>query len=220
MADYNLFYFNIEANSEQINYANKLVDYSIEHHSVKDIFAEDPNGKERQREFRFTGTLGEILFADTYKLPRPTKSFGAVDGQDNGEDFIISINGNNFSFDVKSMSRKSNVFRKNYVLNIPAYQINKEKVITDYYFCISISLISGKYVVSFLGFILRNDILKNKVGILYKKGTKRIKDDGTFFIFQRDTYEIDFKDIHSPFLDEEIKKITGFELKKLLEPIN
>jgi len=59
----NEFYFQIEVASEQIEYANLLVDYSLDHHSVPDIFASDPNSNERQREFRFTRTLGEVLFA-------------------------------------------------------------------------------------------------------------------------------------------------------------
>lgn len=212
----NQFYFNIEVSNEQVEYTNKLVEYSIKNHNIQDIFAHDPQSRERQREFRFTGTLGEVVFADTYNLPRPEKSFGAIDGQDLGEDFIINVNGLNYSCDVKSMSRKSNIFKKSYVLNIPAYQLQKKDIVTDYYFCISISFISGIYIVSFLGFISKNKILENEIGILYKSGTKRIKDDKTFFIFQRDTYEIEFEDISSPILNDKITKIQGFELKKLL----
>ena len=53
-----------DGTAEQLQTANELVDYSLLHHPVKDVFADDPNGKTRQREFRLTGTLGEIVFAD------------------------------------------------------------------------------------------------------------------------------------------------------------
>lgn len=74
--------FQIEVSDEEKEYAIKLVDYSIIHHPVKDIFANDPNAMKRQREFRYTGTLGEVVFADVYGLSRPKRSFGAIDGQD------------------------------------------------------------------------------------------------------------------------------------------
>ena len=124
----NEFYFQFKVSQEQINYANKLVDYSIENHPVSDIFSNDPGGKARQREFRFTGTLGEIVFADSYDLERPNKSFGAVDGQDYGQDFLLSLNGLELSFDIKTMGRKNNQFRENYVLNLPKYQMERNVV--------------------------------------------------------------------------------------------
>ena len=66
----NEFFFQLDISDEQIALANRLVDFSIKNHPVTDIFSKDPDGKARQREYRFTGTLGEIVFADTYKLPR------------------------------------------------------------------------------------------------------------------------------------------------------
>ena len=73
------YVFQLAVSEEQKKYAYQLVDFSIEHHPVTDIFANDPDGKRRQREFRFTGTLGEVVFADAYGLARPTRSFGAID---------------------------------------------------------------------------------------------------------------------------------------------
>lgn len=102
----NEFFFQIGISDEQVALAHKLVDYSIEHHPIPDIFTNDPQGKMRQREFRFTGTIGEIVFADAYGLPRPTRSFGAIDGQDFGQDFQLLIDGQLKSLDVKSMGRK------------------------------------------------------------------------------------------------------------------
>jgi len=47
----NDFYFQIEVVPEQINYTNKLVDYSIAHHPVTDIFINDPDGIMRKQEY-------------------------------------------------------------------------------------------------------------------------------------------------------------------------
>jgi hypothetical protein len=212
----NEFFFQIEINDEQITLANQLVDYSIANHPIKDIFSNDPNGKERQREFRFTGTLGEIVFADVYGLQRPSRSFGAIDGQDFGQDFTLKIDGQLKSFDVKSMSRKNNNFRANYVLNLPAYQMRRASVMTDYYFCVNIHKTETVYIASFLGYVSKDEIEAGTIGILYKANTKRIKDDGGSFVFQRDTYEVDFKDISSPFLNGSIKEMKGFQVKKIL----
>jgi hypothetical protein len=214
----NEFFFQIDISEEQILLANKLVDYSIANHPVKDIFAKDPEGKERQREFRFTGTIGEIVFADAYGLPRPTRSFGAIDGQDFGQDFVLEINGQPKSFDVKSMGRKNNNFRTNYVLNLPAYQMRRESVVTDYYFCISIHKLNAKFIASFLGYVSKNEIETNAVGTLYKAGSRRMKDDGGSFSFQRDTFEVDFNDICSPQMNNQIQETTGFLRKSLLPP--
>ncbi len=214
----NTFFFEIEITNEQIELAYKLVDYSIANHPVQDIFSNDPDGKKRQREFRFTGTIGEIVFADAYQLPRPTKSFGAIDGQDFGQDFELIIEEQPKSFDVKSMSRKNNAFRENYVLNLPAYQMKRETVVTDYYFCISIHKNENQHIASFLGYVSKSEILEGKIGILYKAGTKRIKDDGGSFIFQRDTYEVDFKDISSPLLNAKIQAMPSFKQKTILPP--
>lgn len=216
---HNECFFQIEISAEQIKTANELVAYSIIHHPVSDIFSRDPGGKERQREFRFTGTLGEIVFADVYTLARPTRSFGAIDGQDFGQDFTWQINGETKSFDIKTMGRKDGNLRTNYVLNLPAYQMKRENVLTDYYFCISIHKnIADKHFASFLGSVSKSEIMGNKLGILYKKGTKRIKDNGGSFEFQRDTYEIDFQDITTPIINDSITKLPGYQLKKLLLP--
>ena len=212
----NEFFFQIAISQEQIELANQLVDYSLKNHPVSDIFSNDPNGKERKREFRFTGSLGEIVFADTYGLPRPTKSFGAIDGQDFGQDFVLIIDGKPKSFDVKSMSRKNNNFRENYVLNLPAYQMQRPNLLTDYYFCINIHQADNQRIASFLGYVSKLEIEANSIGILYQKGTVRNKDDGGSFIFQRDTYEVDFKDIRTPFLTDKIKSFPMFLQKKIL----
>ncbi|MBO4875776.1 MAG: hypothetical protein J5542_10775 [Bacteroidales bacterium] len=113
--------------------------------------------------------------------------------------------------DIKSMHRKSNRFRANYVLNIPAYQMHKEFSKTDYYFCISFHEDNNTTYATFLGFIKKEDVLNGVIGDLFKKGTKRIREDNTFFTFMRDTYEIMFKHIDPPFVSSNIKASKGFE---------
>lgn len=214
----NEFYFQFYVTQEQIDYTNRIVDYSLDHHPVSDIFANDPDGKKRQREFRFTGSLGEVVFADAYGLPRPTRSYGAVDGQDFGQDFSMSVNEQVISFDVKSMGRKDNKFRENYVLNLPAYQVHKSASITDCYFCISFHNDGIRTVATFVGYIDKQEVIDGKIGNLFVAGTERIKDDGGSFIFQRDTYEVEFKDIRTPMINDNIKSFDGFRVMKILPP--
>lgn len=215
----NEFFFQIDVSEAQVALAQQLVDYSIQHHPVPDIFSKDPNGMERQQAYRFTGTLGEIVFADAYGLARPTRSFGAIDGQDFGQDFVLEINGQKKSFDLKTMGRQNNNFRTNYVLNLPAYQMRRDTVVTDYYFCISIHKNGELHIASFLGQVSKNEVEMGEIGILYTAGTERVKDNGGRFTFQRDTYEVDFKDISSPMLSAAIKSLPGFRQKTLLSPL-
>lgn len=210
------YVFQIKVTPEQKEYAIKLVDYSIANHPVTDIFAHDPDGKKRQREFRYTGTLGEVVFADVYGLPRPLRSFGAIDGQDYGQEFLLKINQETLSIDIKSMHRKSNRFRENYVLNIPSYQLHKEFSKTDNYFCISFHNDDDAAYATFLGFINKDDVLADKIGDLFLKGTQRIREDNTAFTFQRDTYEIMFKHITPPFVLESTKQLAGFKPIEIL----
>ncbi len=203
-------YFAIAVTQEQKDYAKKIVEYSIEHHPVTDIFANDPDGKRRQFEFRFTGSLGEVVFADAYQLPRPTRSFGAVDGQDFGQDFQLPYNGKFASIDVKSMHRKSNRFLENYVLNLPGYQLEKDISFTDYYFCVSLHDNNGTTYASFLGLIDKKKVISGEVGDLFVSGTTRIRQDGTTFRFMRDTYEIMFRHIFAPPITPFIQSLPGF----------
>ena len=118
--------------------------------------------------------------------------------------------------DIKTMHRKSNVFYKNYVLNIPARNINRKDSITDYYYCISINEEKGQTIASFLGYISKQEIINGKIGILYKKGTQRVRADKTTFTFFEDTYEVFFKNITRPFLSKKILNLQSFK-KQLLK---
>jgi hypothetical protein len=205
----NKYYFSVIVTEEQKEYARQLVENSIKHHPVSNIW--DFHKKDKTKTLRMTGTIGEVVFADLYELERPKRSFGAIDGQDFGKDFELSIEGITGKFDIKTMHRKSNVFYGNYVLNIPARNINRPDSITDYYYCISLHEENNNTIASVIGYIKKDDIIKGNIGILYKKGTKRIRRDKTYFTFYEDTYEIFFKNIKTPILTEKIKKTKGFK---------
>jgi hypothetical protein len=210
---YNEFYFSIAVTEEQISCAQKLVNYSLQYHPVSNIW--DSTKKDKTRQLRLTGTIGEIVFADVYRLPRPKRSFGAIDGQDYGKDFELKVGEKKYIFDVKTMLRKSNIFYPGYVLNIPARNIHRKDSITDNYFCISLHRGERDLIASFLGYISKQDITEGKIGILYPKDTQRIRADQSSFTFFEDTYEIFFKNIKSPFISPRIEKMKTYKKLKL-----
>lgn len=211
----NQFYFQFEVTTEQVEYVKKLVEHSLEHHPISNIWDKHEDKKALTFNYRFTGSLGEVVFADAYDLPRKTRSFGAVDGQDFGQDFQILVNEKQRNVDTKAMQRKSNIFFKDYVLNIPASQLLRNETITDDYFCISFHQERDVWIASFLGTIAKKEILERIIGIHYPKGSVRIRKDKSSFQFNEDTYEIDFKDINSPWLTPKITKLKGYKLLKL-----
>ena len=103
--------FQVVATDEQIKYASDLVEYSIKNHTVPNIWDIDKKKKKETPFLRFIGSLGETVFADAYKLQRHKKSFGAADGQDYGNDFVITIDEIQYIVDLKSMDG-SNVTEK------------------------------------------------------------------------------------------------------------
>lgn len=211
----NEFYFQFEVTKEQVSYVTELVEYSLIHHPISNIWDKHEDKKVLTFNYRFTGSLGEVVFADAYDLPRKNRSYGAIDGQDFGQDFRVLVNDLQRNVDTKAMQRKSNIFYGNYVLNIPASQLLRIENITDDYFCISFHQEKDIWIASFLGTIAKKDILNGTIGIHYPKGSTRIRKDKTTFQFNEDTYEIDFKDISSPWLTPKIKAFKGYKLLRL-----
>jgi hypothetical protein len=213
----NSFYFYIKVTSEQVEYTKKLVEHSMKNHTIPNIW--DGTNKEKDTvDLRFTGTLGEVVFADVYGLDRPTRSFGALDGQDLGKDFQIEIEGEIRNFDIKSMRRNNNTFYSDYVLNIPSSQLNKHNSLTDYYFHINIHPKTGvdeDFVASFVGYVSKDEIKNGTVGKFYSAGTWRTRGNGTKFKFNEDTYEVDLADLTSPLLNDKIKKMEGYGTKQI-----
>jgi hypothetical protein len=175
---------------EQLTYAKNLVQHSIAEHHVANIWDTSKHHAARSYELRLTGTLGEIIFADLYNLPRPTRSFGAQDGQDFGRDFNVTDNHGTRIVDVKTMSRTSSALAAHYVLNIPARNLTRSDVITTHYACISLHPRGELKWATLLGEVKKTDILHGVKGVLFKSGTVRTRADGTMFRFYTDTFEI------------------------------
>ena len=209
-------YIQISVSENQKLFARELVEHSLRHHHVSNIWDKNENQLSQTRMLRFTGSLGETVFADTYHLPRPTRSFGATDGQDWGQDFSIAAEEHNFSLDIKSMKRRSGNLAGDYVLNIPASQLHKPNSKTTHYFCISFhqSETDGT-IASLLGFIDKHALQIGEVGKFYKAGTKRIRSDQTSFIFNEDTYEILLGDIDPPVVTDYVRELKGFKVCQL-----
>lgn len=213
----NRFYIQISVTDEQKQYARQLVEYSLKNHPVANIWDHHSDRLSQTRMLRYTGTLGEVIFADLYHLPRPLKSFGAIDGQDWGQDFQIKSENESFSVDIKSMKRRSGNLAADFVLNIPAHQLRKAGSKTTHYFCISFHQSETRgTIASLIGFLDKLALEKGEAGQLYKAGTKRIRHDQTSFIFYEDTYEILLKDIDSPVVTDHVRRAEGYRLCHLL----
>jgi len=225
--------FYLDISREQLEYANYLVMQSLYFHPVSNIwdkkvsFNEEYNStfwtKKRKFDFknRIVGTLGEVVFADYYRLPRPTRSFGAIDGQDYGQDFKMRYIMNNRVYsaiiDLKTMRRNNLNIKSHYVQNIPKSNIDRIDGLNGYYFSLVIDFPSNienvflfenntstlreyqqNYKALFVGFVTKRIIYK--YGTLYKEGTIRTNDFGNSFEFSTDTYEIPFKYFIKPWM--------------------
>lgn len=206
------YYIQVWVNEEQKAYARQLVEHSLVHHHVANIWDKAGNAKAHStRMLRYIGSLGEVVFADLYQVPRPHRSFGAKDGQDWGQDFVLNTGDGLFSLDIKSMKRQSGVLSADYVLNIPASQLHKPNSLTSHYFCLSFHQSENAgTVASLLGFVDKEAVEHGTLGTLYKAGTKRLRADQSSFNFSEDTYEILFQDIHPPIVTGRIEKLAGF----------
>ena len=206
----NQAYFFFLVSAEQVNYASQLVSFSLDHHRIPNIW-DGTLHQERTADLRTTGSLGEVIFADAYGLPRPLRAFGADDGQDLGRDFELCVDGVPKCFDIKTMRRKTNHFRPDYVLNIPASQLNRPGSLTDTYFHINLhQQADGRFVGTFVGLADKEDIRRGAIGQFYAAGATRIRADGSSFTFFTDTYEIDLGDLDTPPLTDAIRRLPGF----------
>jgi hypothetical protein len=182
-------YIQISVSDEQKLFARQLVDHSLRHHHVSNIWDKNEDRLTQTRMMRFTGTLGEVVFADCYHLPRPGRSFGAT------------------------MKRKSGMLASDYVLNIPSSQLHKPGSKTTHYFCLSFHQHeSDGTIASLLGFIDKQALEKGETGTLYRSGTRRMRADGSAFTFNESTYEVLFSDISPPVITDSLRRIKGFRV--------
>ncbi len=213
----NAFYFQFDVTDEQTAYAKSLVEYSLENHKVPNIWSKTAH-ENRTAELRLTGTLGEVVFADAYRLTRPSRSFGAADGQDLGRDFVVKTADGVKSFDIKTMRRITNKFFDNYILNIPHSQILKPNSLTDFYFHVSLHQNpTGKFIATFVGYVRKDEVVRGEIGTLFKAGTTRTRANGTTFDFTTDTYEVLLQDFTTPLVNKYIKNLSGYSEKKIMQ---
>lgn len=184
---------------EQFEYTKEIVEFSVEHHKVQDRF-----NSAFQYPYRIIGSMGEVVFADCYGLPRPVRSFGAIDGQDYGIDFNLG----GYNINVKTMHRKKLYIDPDAVLNIPKPDVEREDITTDYFYCLSFiansdskfktkedCVWSPDWQMALIGHCKRTDVLEGKIGTFFENGTERIRKDGSKFKFHDDTYEIKFSEM-------------------------
>ena len=89
--------------------------------------------------------------------------------------------------DVKTMERKSFV-RPGFVNNFYIMQETYESDIIV--FC---SYHARANILEICGWIFKTDLAR--LGIFYKSGTKRIRTDGSSFVFRQDNYEVENKNL-------------------------
>jgi hypothetical protein len=155
----------IKVSHEQRLYAFKLIKkYNFGNRGIAD-------GNQNEQ---YVGILGQVVLADALNMDRPPGKIGF----DGGFDFII----NNKKVDVKTMGRTVTL-KNSYVHNFIALQ--KEFDVDYYIFC---SYNKRRKTLTIGGYISKTKLFKN--AILYRKGTKRYRTDGTFFITKTDLYEI------------------------------
>lgn len=191
-------YYSVPVTAEQRTEAARLVDHSLAHHTVSNAWDRHATSRARTRELRTTGTLGEIVFADAYGLGRPQRAFGAADGQDFGQDFVLRLDGRDQRIDLKTMSRRSPRLRGDYVLNVSARQLSRPDTVTDRFFHISLSPPGAPTEALLFGSIRRSDMLRGAVGERFPAGTVRQRGNGTTFRFYEPTYEVRLDAFQAP----------------------
>lgn len=196
----------IRVTGEQVDTARTMVMRSLEDHHVANIW--DKKTPEKTEQFRMTGSLGEIVFADAFGLPRPSVSFGATDGQDYGIDFEIPLpepgratgqvlRPTCFLVNVKTMHRKSAHVRPDYALNIPVKDVERKDILTDIFYHISLvgkDPLAPTHAV-FVGYVHRDALIDGVVGIRRERGDLVERANGTRFTLHSSIYEVPFGDL-------------------------
>jgi hypothetical protein len=123
----------IPITAEQYSYALKLTELSATAHKTANVW-DRQGGAKNSLKMRFTGLLGEVVFADLFGLPRPAKAYGATDGQDYGSDFCIK----GTHIDIKTMRREHGRLKPNFVFNLAPAQVLREDSKTNLYAFVNI----------------------------------------------------------------------------------
>lgn len=203
-------YFQIHVTEEQKDYAKKLVQSSMAHDFSPDYFKRYPDGKQIAQRKRFVGTLGEVLFADVYNLPRPTISYDSFNVAEYGHNFILRLDGVVYSLNVITVSRENSVLYDNYVFRIASYQLNKDFSRMDFYYPIMLHEQDGVTIATFVGLIKKDSVVSGEIGELCVTGTRR-----GVLTYSYDTHEILCKELARPLLTNRIRNVLGFKILRL-----
>jgi hypothetical protein len=133
-------------------------------------------------EQQLTGLIGQVVVSHFLKgaLPDLIPPEGGFDGG-------IDIVHKEHKIDVKTMGRNSYV-KGDYVNNFYVMQQNYESNVLV--FC---SYHKANNVIEICGWMYKKEL--DLKGLFYKKGTRRDRTDGSFFIFRQDNYEVKNKDL-------------------------
>lgn len=172
--------YDIKISDEQKEYAKKLIDtYNFGQRGYAD-------GDKTQQ---YVGVLGQTVLADYLRVNRPT----GKSGFNGGIDFLI----NGLRVDIKTMGRTVAV-KDHYVHNFIGMQ---KKFEVDYYIFCSYNKCND--ILTICGYISKGEF--NKLAKFYRKGARRYRDDGTYFLTKANLYEIKQSDLHQCSNVEEVK---------------
>ena len=140
------------------------------------------------------GLIGELI---VYKYL--TGSYPNLNGRADGFDGGYDIQFRNKRIDVKTMERKTYA-KPGFVNNFYLLQeSHKAEIIV---FC---SYHSRDNVLEICGWLPKNELSKR--GVYYAAGTKRIRTNGSSFVFRQNNYEVENKDLDSI---DSLKAISNF----------
>lgn len=141
---------------------------------------------------QMVGLFGQLTIYDLLKIDYPKFEQDKFDG---GFDVII----NQLKIDIKTMGRSVDI-KDHYVHNFIGLQKNYQNDL--YIFC---SYNKIRKVIQVCGWINKDEFFKKCS--FFKKGEKRYRDDGSYFITKADLYEIKNSDLISLNNLDELKNV-------------
>lgn len=194
--------FQIKVFDEQIEYAKRLTEYAVANGS----FMDNSYKKLPKRMRAFEGVLGEVLFADLYGYPRPTRAYGVGGTDDGGRDFELIRNNKKVNLDIKlTMRNFGRVLKPFYDFEI-SYNQFKCMPLTDVYLFICVTNTLPLYA-TFLGTCFKRDIELGKVGRIIRKGESYTTEGK---VAPSDLIKIRFSEITPPIIPKSAKLYPNF----------
>jgi len=194
--------------AEQIVYTQKIVQHSLENHSASNIWAD--GGKTYH--YRLTGTLGEVIFADLYDLPRPKLAFGAVGGQDFGRDFVLAGGRN---IDVKTSMQRTPTLKDEHGVLIKKMQINDVKNQTDIYYFLRLYAVGWDLFCMAFGTLLASDVKAGRVGKLKLNGEITQRGNGAVWVNDNDCFDIKISELTAIKPNKKMESLGDYKLLTL-----